>query len=126
MLQRAVNDQLRAGRKHELQLVRVDNVDLGVPVAILLRHRREERGDGHAMEVDARAEMPVKIIAIDADADAVLLDDRLCSLQPVLAGQILAVELNRKRTITRRALCDGFERFGPLPVDRYAGLGSER
>src|SRR3546814_13298487 len=78
------------------------------------------------MEVDARAEMPVKIIAIDADADAVLLDDRLCSLQPVLAGQILAVELNRKRTITRGALCDGFERFGPLPVDRYADLGSER
>src|SRR3546814_13311069 len=78
------------------------------------------------MEVDARAEMPVKIIAIDADADAVLLDDRLCSLQPVLAGQILAVELNRKRTITRGALCDGFERFGPLLVDRYADLGSDR
>jgi len=37
------------------------------------------------MEVDARAEMPVKIVAIDADADAVLLDDRLCALQPVLA-----------------------------------------
>src|SRR3546814_8321301 len=70
-------------------------------------------GDGHAMEVDARAEMPVKIIAIDADADAVLLADRLCSLQPVLAGQILAVELNRKRTITRGALCAGFARFGP-------------
>src|SRR3546814_7391182 len=70
ILQRAVLDHLLAGRKHELQLGRIDNVDLGGPVAILLRHRREERGDGHAMEVDARAEMPVKIIAIDADADA--------------------------------------------------------
>src|SRR3546814_16644492 len=78
------------------------------------------------MEVDARAEMPVKIIAIDADADAVLLDDRLCSLQPVLAGQILAVELKRKRTIKRGAMCDGFERFGPLLVDGYADLGSAR
>src|SRR3546814_3679876 len=84
ILQRAVLDHLLAGRKHELQLGRIDNVDLGGPVAILLRHRREERGEGHAMEVDARAEMPVKIIAIDADADAVLLDDRLCSIQPVL------------------------------------------
>src|SRR3546814_3655433 len=45
ILQRAVLDHLLAGRKHELQLGRIDNVDLGGPVAILLRHRREERGD---------------------------------------------------------------------------------
>src|SRR3546814_7029390 len=61
ILQRAVLDHLLAGRMHELQLGRIDNVDLGGPVAILLRHRREERDDGNAMEAYARAEMPVKI-----------------------------------------------------------------
>src|SRR3546814_960656 len=68
-----------------LQFRSIDDVDLGRPVAILFRDRWKERRDSHAMEVDARAEMPVKIVAIDADADAVLLDDRLCALQPVLA-----------------------------------------
>lgn len=84
-LQRAILDHLLAGREYELQFRSIDDVDLGRPVAILFRDRWKERRDSHAMEVDARAEMPVKIVAIDADADAVLLDDRLCALQPVLA-----------------------------------------
>src|SRR3546814_4944037 len=83
-LQRAILDHLLAGREYELQFRSIDDVDLGRPVAILFRDRWKERRDSHAKEGDARAEMPVKIVAIDADADGVLPGDRICALQPVL------------------------------------------
>src|SRR3546814_8429436 len=104
-LQRAILDHLLAGREYELQFRSIDDVDLGRPVAILFRDRWKERRDSHAMEVDARAEMPVKIVAIDADADAVLLDDRLCALQPVLRSEEHTSELQSLMRISYAVFC---------------------
>src|SRR3546814_12816801 len=57
-LQRAILDHLLAGREYELQFRSIDDVDLGRPVAILFRDRRQERRGSHTMECDARSELP--------------------------------------------------------------------
>src|SRR3546814_12466827 len=89
-LQRAILDNLLAGREYELQFRSIDDVDLGRPVAILFRDRWKERRDSHALEVVARAEMQVKRVAIDAAADAVLLrsEARRVGKEGVSAGSM--------------------------------------
>ncbi len=123
--QRIILDHFLARGQNKLQLRRIEDIDKYAPVSLLLGDDRQSARHGDPMEVD-RGRVDVRAIVVEhADPDAVLLEDRLCAVQPVTSLELLAVKRDRDRAMTGGAARRADKSARPEGIERNDDLGAD-